>query len=221
MSATPPEKQARAKRQPRVVAELGRPETAEETAARKAENSRLYRQRKTINNLILSLLATLGVVAIIFFAVPRPDSAPNWEVEYLQIAEDAQLAVTSPLVTPHMPADWKANSAKLKLSADKVTTWSVGFITPTNEYIGYRQALQADASWLSNYLEQLQATSTVTIGGLDWQVYDNRSAEDAGNLAYALVTTANGDTFVLNGTANDEEFAQAAAEVATQIEEAW
>lgn len=221
MNTTSPEKPARGKRQPRVVAELGRPETAEETAARKAENSRLYRQRKTVNNLILSLLATLGVVAIIFFAVPRPDTPPNWEVDYLQIAEDAQLAVTSPLVTPRMPADWKANSAKLKLSNDKVTTWSVGFITPTNEYIGYRQALQADASWLSNHLEQLPTTATTTIGGLDWQVYDNRSAEDAGNLAYALVTTANGDTFVLNGTASDDEFAQAAAEVATQIEEAW
>jgi hypothetical protein len=42
----------------RVVAELGRPETPEEEAARRAENSRLYRQRKTVNNLVYSLIVT-------------------------------------------------------------------------------------------------------------------------------------------------------------------
>ena len=56
---------------PRIVAELGRPETASETAARKAENSRLYRQRKTVNNLTLSLLVSLGMVLLIVLIVPR------------------------------------------------------------------------------------------------------------------------------------------------------
>jgi hypothetical protein len=45
----------------RVVAELGRPETPAETAARKAESSRLHRQRQTVNNLVYSLIATLGI----------------------------------------------------------------------------------------------------------------------------------------------------------------
>lgn len=43
---------AEKQKRPVIVAELGRPETASETASRKAEQSRLYKQRKTVNNQI-------------------------------------------------------------------------------------------------------------------------------------------------------------------------
>ena len=50
-------------RGPRVVAELGRPETAAETAARKAESSRVYRSSQTTRNLIAALLVTIAMLA--------------------------------------------------------------------------------------------------------------------------------------------------------------
>jgi hypothetical protein len=84
----------------RVVAELGRPETPEEEAARRAENSRLYRQRKTVNNLVYSLIVTLGVVAIIYFAVPRTDGPVAWEVDYVSVGEQAQESLTQQIVIP-------------------------------------------------------------------------------------------------------------------------
>ncbi len=71
------------KRPPAVVAELGRPETPEETAERKAENSRNHRNRQTVNNLVLSLIATVAVVALIVLFVPRGQT-PSAPVRRLQ-----------------------------------------------------------------------------------------------------------------------------------------
>ena len=70
-----------AQRPPREVAELGRPETPEETAARKAENSRKHRQRQTLKNLVLALAASLGVVFIIVLLVPRSDGPIDRDVD--------------------------------------------------------------------------------------------------------------------------------------------
>ncbi|HYP73058.1 MAG TPA: DUF4245 domain-containing protein, partial [Microbacterium sp.] len=56
---------------PRVVAELGRPETPQETADRKAASSAAYRSSKTFRNLIAALLITVAVVAVVYLGVPR------------------------------------------------------------------------------------------------------------------------------------------------------
>ena len=58
----------------RIVAELGRPETPEEAAARQAESSRRYRTSKTFPNLVWALLVCLGVVLLIVLLVPRDDA---------------------------------------------------------------------------------------------------------------------------------------------------
>lgn len=203
-----------------VSADLGRPETPEETAARKAEQSRLYKARKTVNNLVYSLLVTVGLALVIYFAVPHGNPTPNWVVDYQKVATEAQASVTSPLDTPAMPADWRANKAQLKLGAtDKVVVWYVGFITPSNTYIGYRQALDTNESWSASVLPDLKPTGTKKIGGVEWQEFNNRSAEQDGNLAYALVAVKAGDVFVLNGNASDADFEAIAAKVAAGLPE--
>ena len=62
-------------KEPRVVAELGRPETPQETVDRRAVASRTRRQNQNFFNLIIALLASLAVVAIIVLVVVRPDAA--------------------------------------------------------------------------------------------------------------------------------------------------
>ena len=205
-------------KKPAISADLGRPETPEETAARRAEQSRLYRARKTINNLIFSLLVTVGLAVVIYFMVPHSEGNPNWAVDYQKVSASAQSTVNSPLVTPNMPSTWKANKAQIRTgTADKVIVWYIGFIPPANTYIGYRQGIAASASWTASVLPDLRSSGTKHIGGLVWTVYDNRSAEHPGNLAYALSTTANGDVFVLNGTASDADFEAIAGQVAAGI----
>jgi len=210
---------SKAPKAPKIVAELGRPETAEESRARKAENSKLYVQRKTVNNLVLSLLATVGLVAVIFFAVPRSNVTPNWQVDYVGLSEQAALSLNGKLITPEMPSDWAANAAEVRSSAaDGVQSWYVGFITPSNEFIGYQEALVANPTWVANTLKGNAPTGSRRIGSQTWTEYNYRSMEDAKNLAYALVTVSGGSTFVLYGTANDSEFTALAEKISAQIE---
>jgi hypothetical protein len=197
-----------AQRPPRVVAELGRPETPDETAARKAENSRLHRQRQTVLNLVLSLGASLLLVLVIVLLVPRSDTAMVRDVDVAPIAEQAQVASDDPLAVPELPEGWRANAAELRTSSvDEVTAWYVGYLTPSDEYIGMYQGLEANPTWVAGLLARTLATGTTTIDGVEWTVYDNRdTGDDVGNAKYGLTTEAGDSTFVLLGTGTPEEF---------------
>jgi hypothetical protein len=209
-----------AERTPRVVAELGRPETPEETAARKAENSRNHRQRQTLKNLVLALGASLLVMLVIVFIVPRSDAPIDRDVDVAAVAEQAQIASDDPLAVPRVPEGWRANAAELRTSkADGVTAWYAGYLTPSNEYIGMYQGLEANPTWVSGLLERTLATGTTTIDGVEWTVYDNRGAgDDVGNAEYGLTTEAGDSTFVLIGTATQAEFEALASALVPTIE---
>jgi hypothetical protein len=205
---------------PAISADLGRPETPEETAARKAEQSRLYRARKTINNLVYSLLVTVGLAVVIYFLVPHPNANPDWAVDYVKIGAETQATTGESLDIPTMPKTWKANQAKLTGGgAAGPIVWRVGFVTPTNDYISYRQGIDADTTWVKVILKDKRQTGTREIGGLVWQEFDNRSVEGAGNLAYALVTVAGGDTYILNGTAPTAQFTELSTAVSQALPE--
>ena len=217
---------------PRIVAELGRPETPEETAARKAQNSRNHRANQTMRNLIYSLIATLILVLVIVAVVVRPDPEATPSVDYHAIADEAQVSAAVPLVDPNLPPTFTSNSAELTNSADGVSTWYIGLITPTEEFIGVTQGINANPTWVSQQLEEITPTGTETIDGRVWDIYDNRETKDPGNLAYAMVATfaglepgqdttgqvsANGTSYILFGTADSNEFRTVAASVGTEL----
>ncbi|HSP75919.1 MAG TPA: DUF4245 domain-containing protein [Cryobacterium sp.] len=208
-----------AKREPRIVAELGRAETPNETRARLAENSRKYRSHKTVNNLILSLLATLGTVLVLVLLVPRSDAPQNRDVDFQSVAAQVQTGLNDPLLVPELPSGWTANAAQWRLGgSDKIPSWYIGLITAETEFIGLTQALGANPSWLANELQDAPVAGTVTIAGVPWDVYRNTAPEgDRGNFESALVTTAGDSTYLLVGTADDEQLAVLAEVLADQI----
>ncbi|WP_431277651.1 DUF4245 domain-containing protein [Leifsonia poae] len=203
-----------------VVAELGRPETPEETAERKAENSRNHRNRQTLNNLIYALIATVALVAVIVLVVPRGNpvdvSAP---VDYKSIAAEAQGSEPDRLLVPVLPAGWKSNNAELQTKTpDKVDSWYIGLLTPKGEFIGIRQGFNANDSWVAEQVNKSMIKGTTTIDGVKWDVYDNRnSGTDNKDVDYALVTTAGKSSIVVYGTAVDSEFQDVAHSLAGQI----
>jgi hypothetical protein len=208
------------KKPPAVVAELGRPETQDETAERKAQNSRNHRNRQTINNLVYSLIATVGLVAVIVLFVPRGnpiDSTPA--VDYKSIAAEAQGSEPDSLLIPSLPSGWKSNNAQLNTKTpDKVDSWYIGLITPKGEYIGIRQGFDANDSWIAEQVNKSLIKNTTTIDGVKWDVYDNRkSGQDNGDVDYALVNTTGKSSIVIFGTAVDDEFRTVAQSLADQI----
>lgn len=217
---------AREPKPPRVVAELGRPETPAETAARKAETSRLYRQRKTVNNLVFSLLVTLGVVAIIFLAVPRgTDQWSDYEVDVAKLAAESSQQAGVPLVAPEVDESWKPKQAVLNVdSVSETIYWRINYTTANNDYAAVVQAFTAagepvNPTFISEQLEEQEPTGTETIGGLDWVVYDhqNRNPEEA-NMLYGLETQVGDVTFLVFGTDTPEVIRGLAAHVAAQAE---
>jgi len=212
---------------PRIVAELGRPETPEETAARKAQNSRNHRANQTMRNLIYSLIATLVLVLLLVIVVVRPNPDILEPVDYQTVAAQAQEASEVPLVAPVLPPEFTSNSAQLTTAADDVSTWYIGLLTPSNEFIGFSQGINANATWVSQELDQNRITGTEVVDGVTWNVYDYREAEEPGNLAYAMVATfddaseinADGSAYVLFGTADTNEFRTVASSVVAEITE--
>ena len=132
-------------------------------------------------------------------------------------------AVDVPLVVPELPDGWTANRAELVTASAPTASHSgtSGFITPSTQYIGLVQGIDANATWVSD-ADSRAPRSTGTrhaSAASDWQVYDHRDVDDPGNLAYALVDRPSGDsTVVLGGTATDAEFATLAADGRRQRE---
>ncbi|HEY8281629.1 MAG TPA: DUF4245 domain-containing protein [Leifsonia sp.] len=208
------------KKAPAIVAELGRPETPEETAARAAENSANHRNRQTVNNLVYSLIATVALVAVIVLVVPRGNptaSAPA--VDYAAVAAQGQGSEPDRLLVPRLPSGWTSNNAELRTrTPDGVDSWYVGLLTPGKQYIGITQGFTANESWTSEQVNRSMIKGTRTIDGVRWDVYDNRtSSTDNGNVAYALATTAGKSSIVVFGTAADADFRTVAGALSGQI----
>ncbi|MCS5715286.1 DUF4245 domain-containing protein [Herbiconiux sp. CPCC 205716] len=210
--------------EPRVVAELGRPETPDETAARKAEQSRLYRDRKTLRNLLYALLVSVGLVAAIILLVPRPEESLLQCVDYQEVAANAQSSMPVPLAAPELPGGWQSNAAEVRSgTADGVLSWYVGLITPSKQYVGLTQAVDANPTWLADQVARGLASGTVALDGVDWTIYDNRdragSSDSVGNAEYALTAESGATTYVVFGTAEPDEIQQVAAALAANVKE--
>ena len=77
--------------EPRIVAELGRPETPQETADRRAAAAAKRRSNQTVFNLVIATVASLGVVLLLVLVVVRPDPGPAEPIDVAAIAADARL----------------------------------------------------------------------------------------------------------------------------------
>lgn len=201
-------------REPRVVAELGRPETPDETAARRAESSRVHRQAQNTRNLVAALLVTLGVVAVIIFAVPRGTPPAAEPIDVAAVAEGIAEVEGHGIVAPDVPEEWRVNSARLE--GDSPRTFTVVY-APEQGFIRVVQGFEADEGWPSRVLRGADADGTVTIDGVTWTRYDIPDPERAGNVSAALSTPAGDDIVMIYGMASDEILEEAARGVASQV----
>jgi hypothetical protein len=200
-------------RGPRIVAELGRPETAQETAVRKAANSKAYRESQNFRNLIVALVATLAIVVVIFFAVPRGEPAPRPGIDPAQVA--AKAAAEHPtIIVPDLPGEedgWRVNQAQVDAGS-----WNVVYAPGDAGFLRFAQGFGADETWAAQVLGGTAPTDEVVIDGVTWQVYDVDPADNA-NVSYALGTQAGPDHILLYGSTSPTQTADAAERIAPQV----
>lgn len=202
-----------------IVAELGRPETPEETAARKAEFSKKYRSSQTFRGLIAALIVTVAVVAVVIFAVPRGERTAEPAIDVPRIAADVESSMQRPAIVPELGDFWRVNAAQLEGGATVI--WKIT-LAPAAEnergFITVAQAFATDASWAPQQLNGHAPTDTMKIDGLDWDVYA-LGADTKDNVSYALGTQAGADYILLYGARSPESTAKLAESLVPQIEE--
>lgn len=187
-------------RQNRVVAELGRPETPQETADRKAESSRIYRSSQSFRNLIAALIITVAVVVVIVFAVPRGEPTERPAIDVAKIASNVESTMDRPVVVPELDKTWRVNAAAVEGGA--VTVWNIT-LAPIGErergFIKLSQAFDADVTWAPRETGGMAPTGTTNIDGFEWDEFDLGDRGSA-NVTYALGIQAGHDYVLLYGS---------------------
>lgn len=208
---------------PVVVAELGRPETPAETAHRKATDTYLYKKRKTVNNLVFSLIVCLGIVLVMYLAVPRgAGTFEDQSVDVTQLADEASASAGRTLTAPVVPEGWKAKQAELRRSGN-VTSWQINYTTADSAFASVTQGFTADGSpvdeiWLARHLENQSPTGTEDLAGVDWMVYDYpKTNPDSSNMLFGLQGEVNGDTILVYGTDTPGNLRVLASEVVRSL----
>lgn len=201
-----------------IVAELGRPETPEETAARKAESSRVYRSSQNVRSLVAALLVTLAIVAVIVFAVPRGEPASERTIDLPGIAADVESTMSRPVIVPELDDFWRVNDAGL--TSGSTVVWDVTLAPAADDERGYirlAQAFDADSTWAPQRLNGIAATDVVTIDGREWDVYNIGDAGEKQNISYAIGTQAGDDYVLLYGSRSADSTAELAESLTPQI----
>ncbi len=174
----------------RVVAELGRPETPAETAARKAESSRRYRSSKTFRNLIAALLATVGIVLVVVVGVPRGTLAERPQPDVVALSADLAADIGRPALAPALPEGWRVNQATVE-GQGGTQAWTMVYVrSGESGFLRVAQGLDTDESWAVQVLDGARSTETVDIDGITWNVYRPGDPTRSGNISYAIGTDA-------------------------------
>lgn len=205
----------------RVVAELGRPETAEETAARKAESSRVYRSSQTLRGLIAAIIATFLVLAVVVLIVPRGDIAPRTEPDVAAIASAASTDTQHQVLTPTTPKDWRVNAARLEQGAK--TEWNVIY-APNAEsqdrgFLTVAQAFNSTDAFAAQTVTGAKPGAEIEIDGLPWTEFTVSDPSRSQNVSYALGTQAGGDYVLLYGDTSPKVTQAFASSLSEQLRE--
>lgn len=201
---------------PRIVAELGRPETPDETAARRAESSRLHRESQNTRNLIAALIVTIGIVIVIVLAVPRGTPPEREPIDVSAVAERVATAEGRSVIAPEAPGSWQVNAASVE--GDGPRAWTIVYVDET-WFVRVAQGFDADPAWTARMLSGASPDGTVEVDGVTWDRYEIADPSRAGNITGALSTQAGTDTILIYGKANDATLEEVAAVVSPEVHE--
>ena len=183
---------------------ISNPEPPEKKAARTAQARAERRQRQNLRNLAWSIIASLGVVALLVIVVVRPDTNLVDQINWREVAAESADQLPGDPIAPPLSDLWTGNRAEVTTESGSDLTWSIGLLGPENSYVFIDQGFNADQSWVDERVEQAEKTDQLTLGygskQITWTEFDRRTIEPSGNNAYILVFESIDSTVVVGGT---------------------
>lgn len=177
-----------------------------------SDSAAKHRAKQTVNNLLLSLLATSGLVLVLVLIVPRDDSSRHQPVDFASVAASTEAATSNQLFEPDLPTNWWANAARWSPGTDGVDTWYLGLVGPENQFISVKQAFNHNPTWLALETAGYVPDTASTVDNPAWLKLTK--LEDVKGDPTIWVIEREKQAFILKGTATADEFSI----IATQIE---
>lgn len=174
------------------------------------QKAKEHRAKQTVNNLLLSLLATAGLVLVLIFIVPRDDSSRIPHIDYAAVAEQASISSEKDVLAPTLPKDWWSNKATwLGQPVDAVPRFEVGFVGPKNQYIGMTQAFGVNPTWLALTLKDVVLAKDFknARSAISWSIYQSPVVNNPPKTRDIIwITNIGEDAILLYGDGSEEEF---------------
>ena len=198
------------------------PEDPEAKAARVAKARAERKARQNMRNLVWSMLASLGVVALLVIVVVRPDTDLVQQIDWQKVAEQSADQLPGEPVIPMLSDLWTSNRAEVTSEPGSDVTWSIGLLGPEDTYVFVDQGFGANEAWVALRVEQSASTGEVLLGygpnQVEWVEFDRRDVDPGGNNAYVVVLEHDDSIVVVGGT-NAKGVNEVANEVSWRLTE--
>jgi len=198
------------------------PENPEDKAARVARARAERRERQNTRNLVWSILASLGIVALLVIVVVRPETNLVETIDWQEVATQSESQLPGDPVVPRLSELWTSNRAEVSQEPGAAATWSIGLLGPEDSYVFVDQGFDATVSWVALRVEQAASTGEVSLGygptPITWIEYDRREMDPEGNNAYVVVYDQ-GESIVVVGGTNAKGVTEVASDLSWQLSE--
>jgi len=162
-----------------------------------------HRAKQTVNNLVLALLASLGIVLVTVLAVPRDDSNRIQPVDYQASVAAAEASSKLDILAPALPQDWWSNRATWHgKTIDGVSYFETGFVGPKNQYVLVTQAFAVNPTWVALASKEYGPDSGAPATNERWMKWFN-STEGA-NDPYFWTLEQQGNLISLRGSSVED-----------------
>ena len=123
-------------------------------------------------NLVLSLVAVLGMMAVLVLVVPRVNSVGGPVVDVHASAVDVAERTGWPIVEAvGLPDGWTETSARYVRTTDGFMTWHAGYQMPSGSYIAVEQTMDPSRAWVEAQTNRAARTGTIEAAGRTWTTY--------------------------------------------------
>ncbi len=158
-------------------------------------------------NIVWSLLAVVGMTAVLVLMVPRVSSVSGPPVDIHATAVSVQDQTGWPIVEPvGLPDGWMPTSARYVRTTDDVMTWHAGYQTPSGTFVAVEQAMDPSRAWVAAQTNRAPSEGTMDIAGRTWTKYV-RDSKVQNSLLHQPEAGSGELTTLITGTASFEEMA--------------